>query len=65
MSPALDDIVDRMTFRELLTMVKHKDKRVEVVELDFGRAVGIRWTRAVRMPYDEFKLLMAERNLMA
>lgn len=65
MSPALDDIVDRMTFRELLTMVKHKDKRVEVVELDFGHVVSIRWTRAVRLSHDEFKLLMAERNLMA
>ena len=64
MSLALDETIDRITFRELLTMVKHKDDRVEVAEFDFGNTVGIRWTQVVHMPHDEFKLLMAERNLL-
>lgn len=62
--PDLDDIVDRMTYRELLTMAKEGHEKVQVAYLDHGTKVGIQWTRAVQMPRAMFDLLMAERNLM-
>lgn len=63
--PDLDDIVDRMTYRELLTMAKEGHGKVQVAHFDRnGTTVDIQWTRAVQMPRAMFDLLMAERNLM-
>jgi hypothetical protein len=62
--PDLDDIVDRMTYRELLTMVKNGHEKVQVAYFRHGTEVGIQWTRAVQMPRAAFDLLLAERNLM-
>lgn len=62
--PDLDDIVDRMTYRELLTKVKNRHDQVEIAEFNHGAYVAIKWTRAIRLPRAYFDLLMAERNLM-
>ncbi len=63
-TPALDDIVDRMTYRELLSLVKNKHSSAKVIELDFAQTIEIRWERSLLLTRPEFNLLMAGRNLL-